>query len=197
MPPNLLTIISAPAQVAGRLNYFQASWHHITDDPWVLETVITDGLQNRIPFNALSRRMASHFYVHDSSGQDDTPGCYFPVASKTPGGVVSSIFLVDKEVKSLNFFVDFQRCKMKRIHMLVKLDLTEAYFTVPVWKGHQNFLRFLSPLVASAPRKFTKIMKPVVATLRNLEIRLIYLDSLLMTDSEQGFTEKTWVLYST
>ena len=41
--------------------------------------------------------------------------------------------------------------------------------------------------LASAPRTFTKIMKPVEATLRNLGIRLIiYLDDLLiLADSEQ------------
>ena len=26
---------------------------------------------------------------------------------------------------------------------MVKLDLKDAYFTVPVWKGHQKFLRFV------------------------------------------------------
>ena len=81
---------------------------------------------------------------------------------------------------------------------MVKLDLKDAYFTVPVWLGHQKYLRFLwketlwefacLPFgLASAPRTFTKIMKPVVAILRNLGIQLIiYLDDLLIiADSEQ------------
>ena len=80
----------------------------------------------------------------------------------------------------------------------MKLELKDAYFTVPVWKGHQKYLRFLwketlcnfacLPFgLASAPGTFTKIMKPVVATFRNLGIRLIiYLDDLLiLADSEQ------------
>lgn len=144
-------------------------------------------------------------------------GAIHPVSSNTEGGFVSSIFLVDKKdgghrpvinLKNLNSFVNFQHFKMEGIHMLwdllkkgdfmVKLDLKDAYFTVPVWKGHQKFLRFIwketlwefacLPFgLASAPRTFTKIMKPVVATLRNLGIRLIiYLDDLLiLADSEQ------------
>lgn len=55
---------------------------------------------------------------------------------------------------------------------MVKLDLKDAYFTVLVWKGHQKFLRFIwketlwefacLPFgLASAPRTFTKIRKPV------------------------------------
>ena len=81
---------------------------------------------------------------------------------------------------------------------MVKLDLKDAYFTVPVWLGHQKYLSFLwketlwefacLPFrLASALRTFTKIMKPVVATLWNLRIPLIiYLDDLLiLADSEQ------------
>ena len=145
-------------------------------------------------------------------------GAIHPVSSNTEGGLISSIFLVDKKdgghrpvinLKNLNSFVNFQHFKMEGIHMLrdllkkgdfmVKLDLKDAYFTVPVWKGHQKFLRFIwketlwefacLPFgLASAPRTFTKIMKPVVATLRNLGIRLIiYLDDLLiLADSEQA-----------
>ena len=81
---------------------------------------------------------------------------------------------------------------LKKGDFMVKLDFKDAYFTVPVWLGHQKYLRFLWKEtlwefacllfgLASAPRTFTKIMKPVVATLRNLEIRLIIsLDDLLI-----------------
>lgn len=82
---------------------------------------------------------------------------------------------------------------------MVKLDLKDTYFTVPVWKGHQKFLRFtwkkslwefagLQFGLASAPKTFTKLVKPVVATLWNLGICLvIYLDDLLiLAYSEQS-----------
>ncbi|KAK2564054.1 hypothetical protein P5673_012272 [Acropora cervicornis] len=91
---------------------------------------------------------------------------------------------------------------MEGIHMLTdllrkgdfmfKIDLKDAYFTVPVWQNHQKFLRFVwketmyefacLPFgLASAPRVLTKLMKPVVALLQQLGIRLIvYLDDMLM-----------------
>ena len=78
----------------------------------------------------------------------------------------------------------------------MKIDLKDAYLTVPIWKNHQKYLRFLwkgSMLefgclpfgLGTAPRVFTKLMKPVVGALRQRGIRLIiYLDDLLiMTES--------------
>ena len=81
---------------------------------------------------------------------------------------------------------------IKKDDYLVKIDLKDTYFTFPVWVNHQKFLRFLwketlhefacLPLgLASAPRVFTKIMKPVVGLLRQLRIRIvIYLDDMLI-----------------
>ena len=87
---------------------------------------------------------------------------------------------------------------VKKGDFIVKLNLKDAYFTVPVLKGHQNVLSLIwqetlrefacLPFgLASAPRTFTKIMKPVVATLRNLGICLIiHLDDLLiLVDSKE------------
>ena len=126
-------------------------------------------------------------------------------------GFVSSIFLVPKKgggqrpvvnLRSLSQFIPYEHFKMEGIHMLrdllrkggfmVKIDLKDAYFTVPVWKNHQKFLKFVwketmyefacLPLgLASAPRVFTKLIKPVVGLLRQLGIRLVvYLDDMLI-----------------
>ena len=103
-------------------------------------------------------------------------------------------------LKSLNQFLKYQHFKMEGIHMLrdlfkkgdflVKLDLKDAYLTIPVWKAHQLFLHFLwkGSLVefpclpfglATAPRMFTKLMKS--SLLRQLVIHLIiYLDNILI-----------------
>ena len=118
------------------------------------------GLQNRLSFSAPPGNLAPHFHVKGSARI--CPGGGRQVTSNTKGGFVSSIFLVDKKdggrhpvinLKNLNSFVDFQHFKMEGIHMLrdllkkgdfmVKLDLKDAYFTVPVWIGHQKYLRFL------------------------------------------------------
>ena len=81
---------------------------------------------------------------------------------------------------------------------MVKLDLKDAYFTLSIWEKHQKFPRFIwkedlfefacLPFgLASAPRIFTKLMKPVVGLLRHLGIRVIlYLDDLLiMADTKE------------
>ena len=74
---------------------------------------------------------------------------------------------------------------------LGKIDLKDTYFVVPIWEKHQKFLRFVwkeslmefacLPFgLVSAPRVFTKLMKPVTALLLRLGIRLIiYLDNIL------------------
>ena len=81
----------------------------------------------------------------------------------------------------------------------VKLDLKDAYLTVPVHNSHQKYLRFqwegrvfqfkcMAFGLAPAPRIFTKLLKVVVAFLRKRGIRhVIYLnDFLIMNESEEG-----------
>ena len=86
---------------------------------------------------------------------------------------------------------------LRKGDFMIKIDLRDAYFTVPVWRNHQKFLRFLwketmyefacLPFgLSSAPRIFTKLMKPVVGLLRQVVIRLIiYLDDLLIMAQSQ------------
>ena len=69
---------------------------------------------------------------------------------------------------------------------------------MPIWKDHQKYLQFLwkgtlhefafLPFgLATAPRVFTKLMKPVVAALRQRGIRLIiYLDDILIMAESQA-----------
>ena len=132
-------------------------------------------------------------------------------------GVVSNLFVIPKKgggqrpvfkLRQLNQFIKYERFKMEGIHMLrdllkpndfmAKIDLKDAYFTVAIWEGHQKFLRFLwngtqwefaclQFGIATAPRVFTKILKPVIGLLRKQGIRLIiYLDDfLLMASTEE------------
>ena len=80
---------------------------------------------------------------------------------------------------------------------MVKLDLKDAYLQVPIHQEHQCLLQFhwerktyqfvcLPFGLTSAPRVFTKILKPVVGALRQKEIRLIiYLDDILIMHQEK------------
>jgi len=75
---------------------------------------------------------------------------------------------------------------------MAKIDLKDAYFLVPIHPAHQKFLQFqwmgityqfccLPFGLSYAPRTFTKLMKPVVAFLRERGIKLIiYLDDLII-----------------
>ena len=82
---------------------------------------------------------------------------------------------------------------------MVKLDLKDAYLTIPVHPSHQKFLRFawkgrvfqfncLAFGLASTPRLFTKILKVVAAYLRKHGMRLIiYLDDIFIVNfSKEG-----------
>ena len=62
---------------------------------------------------------------------------------------------------------------------MVSVDLKDAYYSVPIAKPHQKYLKFewnnmlfkftcFPNGLAFCPRKFTKLMKPVFATLRQL-----------------------------
>ena len=126
-------------------------------------------------------------------------------------GFYSALFLVPKtegrmrpviNLKALNFWVQPQHFKMEGIHTLreivaegewlAKLDLKDAYFTVPIFRDHQKYLRFAVDKIryqftclpfglSCAPWAFTKVLKPVVAFLRSLGIRLIiYIDDILV-----------------
>ena len=132
------------------------------------------------------------------------------VVQPTHGQFISTVFAVPKKdggtrpvinLKEVNQFLNYHHFKIEGTHLLRdllqpndwmgKIDLKDAYFVIPIWENHQKFLRFLwkdslmefacLPFgLASAPRVFTKLMKPVVALLRRSGIRLIiYLDDIL------------------
>ena len=138
------------------------------------------------------------------------------VVSPMNGEFLSSVFLVKQKdggnrpvinLKELNSYVTYQHFKMEGLYLLkhliqigdwmIKIDLKDAYFTVPVSKQHQLLLRFMHrglryqfsclPFeLGPAPRLFTKFLKPVVALLRRLGLRLvIYLDDIIVFNQTQ------------
>ena len=131
---------------------------------------------------------------------------------------ISTLFLVEKESESeefrpvinlrpLNRFVRTESFRMESLQIaknliqpgdfLMKLDLKDAYYTVPVHQDHRRYLcfRYQSTLyefgslpfgLSQAPRAFTKLLKPVATLLRSMGIRIvIYLDDILLLHQDQ------------
>jgi hypothetical protein len=135
---------------------------------------------------------------------------------------ISNMFLVEKpgnkfrpviNLKELNTFVEYHHFKQETFQVVcelvqpndyfVHLDLKDAYFSVPIhvdsrkylrfrWRGHVYQFTCLCFGLASAPRIYTKIMKPVFAYFRSLGIRTsyfiddsIYLNQLIKLLREQ------------
>ena len=128
---------------------------------------------------------------------------------------VSPIFTTSKKdgeyriilnLKNLNQYIAYHHFKMDTFESALKLikqncfmasiDLRHAYYSISIADKHQKLLRFLwkrkmfqySCLpngIACSPRYFTKLMKPVYATLRRLGYTIGgYIDdSLLISDS--------------
>jgi len=126
------------------------------------------------------------------------------------GSFHSTLFLVPKKggqmrpvinLKKLNEWVEPQHFKMEGMGTLkellrvndwmVKVDLKDAYFTIPINTGHQLFLRFVVgqeqyqftclPFgLSCAPWRFTKVMKPVAIFLRAMGVcMIVYIDDIL------------------
>ncbi len=137
-------------------------------------------------------------------------------AKHDEGEFLSTIFLVPKKngkyrlilnLKKFNEHVEYWHFKMETFDMAIKMlspgcflasiDLKDAYYSVPIHAEFRKYLRFywngklyqftcLPNGLACAPRKFTKLLKPVYATLRREghHVSGFLDDMLLMASSE-------------
>ena len=210
--------------VGGRIQYFVSGRSQITDDPWILKS-IKDGLT--IDFFSVPYftdipsqiKMSSEMENVCAKEVDDllAKGAITEISDGS-SGFVSSYFCVAKSdggfrpitnLKGLNFFIAFEIFKMERLgtvrellrqdDWVAKIDLKDAYLTVPMNPSFHPFLRFMWKgrifqykcillVFPPSPRYFTKLLKVVAAYLRGRGIRLvIYLDDiLLMNESKDG-----------
>lgn len=138
------------------------------------------------------------------------------LCTPTEGQFISGIFLVPKpdgssrlilNLKELNKFIITEHFKLENLKtamrmmspgiFMAKIDLKDAYYVISIDISCRKYLRFqfedrlyefkcLPFGLSTAPFVFTKIMKPVVAHLRNKRfLSIVYLDDfLLMGDTE-------------
>ena len=129
----------------------------------------------------------------------------------TEGEFLSNVFIRPKKdgsyrlilnLKNLNQFITYKHFKMdtlasalqliKRNCYMAVVDLKDAYYSVPIFSEHRKFLRFnfedtlyeftcLPNGLSSAPRVFTKLMKPLFVVLRGKGVLLVaYIDDIIL-----------------
>ncbi len=220
--PHFIKITRDPALVGGRLKYFAANWENLVSDNWIVDSIshgISLDFLSRPVQHSLSSTVAMSLEMRAVCDQE-VADLLFKEAIRevTDGsdGFVSSLFVIPKKsggfrpivnLKGLNRFVRYEHFKMEGLQTvkalvrkgdwMVKLDLKDAYLTLPIHPAHQKFLRFawknriyqfscLPFGLGSAPRLFTKILKAVVAFFRERGLRvIIYLDDLLFLNEDR------------
>uniref|UniRef100_A0A1X7V3L1 Reverse transcriptase domain-containing protein n=1 Tax=Amphimedon queenslandica TaxID=400682 RepID=A0A1X7V3L1_AMPQE len=147
--------------------------------------------------------------------------------SQTPP-VFSTLFLVPRKdggqrpvinFKKLNSFISAPHFIIKGIYTLksllqkedwlVKIDLKDAYLSIPISKEHRKYLCFefrdrfyqfnCHPFgLALAPWVFTKTLKPIASLVQELGIRLVlYIDDILLkaeTKKKPEIKHQAWCI---
>ena len=206
-------------QIGGRLQFALHNWQKITSDQLILQLVTG----TPIPFTQYPEPCEGFAPTFSAKEAQQVQNCVdemlakgaIKVVSPMKGQVVSHIFLRPKKdgsdrpvfnLRRLNRTVKYEHFKMEGLPLLknmliqndylIKVDLKDAYFCVPMLGSHKKFLRFrwmgqlfefqcLPFGLASAPRDFTKLTKPLMSFLRRLGFRIvIYLDDMLLMNQD-------------
>ena len=229
-----LSQVEGDFPIGGRLRFFLQNWEKLTQDSFILLTV--QGMQ--IPFMEIPVQTSfqnqtpslKNATLIDVEVQDMLQKGAIIEVLPCKDQFLSPVFLVPKKdggnrpvinLKKLNQYIEYQHFKMEGIQALkslikkgdymVKLDLKDAYFSLPIHKAFRKYLRFawkgkiyeyqvLGFGLAVGPRYFTKTLKPVIAFLRRLGIRIvIYLDDMILLNQcsqmlMKDLTSLRWLL---
>ena len=216
---NLFAKVKVNNYFAGRIKQFLQNWQKLRNDKNVLRIVkgweiplITKPTQQKVP-HAIQFSKTEEQLVDLEVANMLRKGT-IRIAIPKENQLLSNIFIrptKDGEfrpiinLKRLNQFVPYQHFKMEGLRdvknmlsdgdLMCKLDVKDAYFTVPLstrsrklvrfrWKGKLYEFLCLAFGLGPAPRIFTKLLKVPISILRRLNIRLIiYLDDLLLMGS--------------
>ena len=204
---------------AGCISSCLETWQCLTNDPEILQMVsgmhiefANAPFQVKVVQSTISSKNIE--FVDKEISSLLTKKVIVP-CHKSHDDFVSPIFLRAKKdgsfrmvlnLKSFNKFVKYNHFKMDTIYTAINMmkphcymasvDLKDAYYSVPIHKNDQKYLKFLwkdtyyrftafPNGLALCPRKFTKLLKPVYAWLRNKgHLSVAYIDdSYLQADT--------------
>ena len=206
--------------IAGRIKSCLDSWHKITCSSWVLQ-VVREGYRLQfkcrrpeLPFRVKNlpttnegasvldfevQQMLLKKAIHVvKSSESEIISCFFARPKKQPGKWRPIVSL-----KYLNKFLRYMKFRMTTVkdvkswirkdHYFTSIDLTDAYFSIPLHPSAWNYIRFMWRGITyefkvimfgleASPRVFTKVLKAVVRFLRiTFAIRIVaYLDDFLI-----------------
>ena len=207
--------------LAARIKYFTQNWEQVTKDPNILKLtkgwiipLLKKPFQTREP-KPLSYSPEEKILIDTEVNEMLRKGAIMPVPPQK-NQFISNLFLTTKKegkyrpvvnLKNLNACIPYAKFKMEGIQevkdllqpndLMVKLDLRDAFFSVPLNQESQKLVRFrwkgklfqflcMCFGISPAPRIFTKVMKIPISVLRKLNIRLvIYLDDLIIFAQSQ------------
>ena len=205
--PTLSTHMLQPnnnLKIAGRLQHFKHEWRKLTSDPEIMDMIngmsipfvdkipVQTKLPRQIP---MSKEESKAVDKEVQNLLDD--GVIVPTV-RTGVDYFSNIFTRPKpngsyrvilNLKHFNDYVEKVHFKMETVQNAISLmqpfcymgslDLSQAYYVIPLKINHRRFLKFqwnnnmymyvTCPMgITCGPRKFSKLLKPVFATLRSM-----------------------------
>lgn len=199
----------------GRLQYFYSVWRTFTQDKLILSWI----RGYIIPF---IKKPTQDYFCSQNMSPSDIKNYSVAILALLQKNVItecapvenqflSSFFLVPKADASYRFILNLKKLNQcleaphfkldnyksvkdlisKNVYMAT-LDLKDAYYMVPVFRGHRKYLRFeflgkiyeftcLPMGLSTAPFLFTKLLKPIFNYFRRKTILcIIYLDDILI-----------------
>ena len=204
------------AFVAGNIANHFSKWIKLTSDPKILELVSgyklelhTQPIQCKEP-NQIKFSEGEGKFMEQEIEKLLIKGVIIE-SEEEQGQFVSNVFLRPKKdggfrmilnLKPLNKYINFHHFKMDSVHTcaalmtpnayMASLDLQDAYYSVPIVKPDQKYLKFrwngilyqytcMAMGLTSAPRQFTQLLKPALSHLRaNGYMSSVYLDDLFL-----------------
>lgn len=196
----------------GGIQFAYHIWEGLTSDDTILDTVSGMSIE---PQNVEVTKM--HAFVpkdeHDIMSteiQKLLQKDVIRLSAPEQGEIISPIFLREKQngkfrlilnLKKFNQNVDKIHFKMDTLQsaldiishgdFLTKIDISDAYYSVPINPEHRKYLKFkfddvlyeyavLPNGYRDGPRRFTKLLKPPLSVLRHLQLIITaYIDDLL------------------